>query len=149
MTDTPQDRARDHASTGAEADAVSGAGSTDARVRKFRQAAFWYLHVGLLYEAAVVAMWRNGLVNPIRGPIALWLLLGAAIVALVFWGLWFRRSVWLARGIWALHALRLPSMIEGAFLPGADAALPPGFYLTALVVIVINLWMLARAGWDL
>jgi hypothetical protein len=23
------------------------------------------------------------------------------------------------------------------------------FYLTALVVVVINLWMLARAGWDL
>ena len=123
--------------------------SGDARTRKFRQAAFWYLHVGLLYEGAVVAMWRNGLVNPIRGPIVLWLLLGAAIVALVFWGLWFRRSVWLARGIWALHALRLPSMIEGAFMPGPDAALPEAFYLTAIVVIVINLWMLARAGWDL
>jgi hypothetical protein len=40
-------------------------------------------------------------------------------------------------------------MIEGAFLPGVDASLPTGFYLTALVVIVINLWMLARAGWDL
>lgn len=135
--------------TGPAPDAGLAAGTAGPRARKFRQAAFCYLHVGLLYEAAVVAMWQNGLVNPIRGPIALWLLLGAAIVALVFWGLWFRRSAWLAKGVWALHALRLPSMIEGAFLSGADAALPPGFYLTALVVIVVNLWMLARAGWDL
>ena len=150
MTDSSQSLpGEDGPATRQEQGQASGALSGDARARKFRQAAFWYLHVGLLYEAAVVAMWRNGLVNPIRGPIVLWLLLGAAIVALVFWGLWFRRSVWLARGIWALHALRLPSMIEGAFLPGPDAALPPGFYLTAIVVIVINLWMLARAGWDL
>lgn len=150
MTDSTQGLARENAqATGQEQRQGPGGGQGDARARKFRQAAFWYLHVGLLYEAAVVAMWRNGLVNPIRGPIVLWLLLGGAIVALVFWGLWFRRSTWLARGIWALHALRLPSMIEGAFLPAADAALPTGFYLTALVVIVINLWMLARAGWDL
>ena len=150
MTDSRQDLAPGNArAAGQEQRQTSGAGHGDARARKFRQAAFWYLHVGLLYEAAVYAMWQNGLVNPMRGPILLWLLLGAAIVALVFWGLWFRQSVWLARCIWALHALRLPGMIEGAFLSGADAALPPGFYLTALVVIVINLWMLARAGWDL
>ncbi|MDE0074527.1 MAG: hypothetical protein F4020_04025 [Gammaproteobacteria bacterium] len=148
MTDSSQDLAQGRAA-GQEQSQGPDARSGDARTRKFRQAAFWYLHVGLLYEGAVVAMWRNGLVNPIRGPIVLWLLLGAAIVALVFWGLWFRRSVWLARGIWALHALRLPSMIEGAFMPGPDAALPEAFYLTAIVVIVINLWMLARAGWDL
>ena len=148
MTDSSRDLAHGRAA-GQEQSQGPDARSGDARARKFRQAAFWYLHVGLLYEGAVVAMWRNGLVNPIRGPIVLWLLLGAAIVALVFWGLWFRRSVWLARGIWALHALRLPSMIEGAFMPGSDAALPEAFYLTAIVVIVINLWMLARAGWDL
>lgn len=148
MTDSSRDLAQGRAA-GQEQSQGPDARSGDARARKFRQAAFWYLHVGLLYEGAVVAMWRNGLVNPIRGPIVLWLLLGAAIVTLVFWGLWFRRSVWLARGIWALHALRLPSMIEGAFMPGPDAALPEAFYLTAIVVIVINLWMLARAGWDL
>ncbi len=150
MTGSSQDFAGEDASVaGVKKPPGSAPRPTDARARKFRQAAFWYLHVGLLYEAAVFAMWENGLVNPIRGPIMLWLLLGAAIVALVFWGLWFRRSAWLARGIWALHALRLPSMIEGAFLSGPDATLPPGFYLTALVVIVINLWLLARAGWDL
>jgi hypothetical protein len=26
---------------------------------------------------------------------------------------------------------------------------PSAFYVTALVVVVVNLWMLARAGWDL
>ena len=132
----------------ARGSADAGPGTT-ARTQKFRQAAFYYLHVGLLYEFTVVAMWRNDLVNPARGPVVLWLALGVAIVALVFWGLWFRESVWMARIIWALHSLRLPAMIEGAFFPEAGAALPSGFYLTALVVNVGNLWMLARAGWDL
>jgi len=44
---------------------------------------------------------------------------------------------------------RLPWLIGGAFFPLADARLPPSFYLVALVVVMVNLWMLARAGWDL
>ena len=42
----------------------------------------------------------------------------------------------------------LPALISAAFLrePGV---LPPAFYLTSLVVVLINLWMLARAAWDL
>jgi len=63
--------------------------------------------------------------------------------------LWFRRSVWLARVVWALGTLRLPALIRGAFLPAEDAALAPSFYLAALLVVTVNLWMLARAGWDL
>lgn len=120
-----------------------------ARARKFRQAAFTYLHVGLLYEAAVIALWREGLAPATRGPIPLWLVLGAAIVGLVFWCLWSWQNRWVARGVWALHALRLPALLSGAFLPAADPTLPPSFYMTALVVVVVNLWMLARAGWDL
>ena len=126
--------------------------TTDAGQRsdKFRQAAFVYLHVGLLYEAAVWSMWGSGLLPGGRGPVGIWLLVGAAIVAVVFWGLWFWQNAWFARAIWALHALRLPALLEGAFLGegGADG-LPPGFYLTALVVVVVNLGFLARAGWDL
>ena len=123
--------------------------AVEATARKFRQAAFWYLHVGLLYEAAVFALYRSGDL-PARGPVAVWLLLGALVVALVFWGLWSWQNRWVARGVWALHALRLPWLIEGAFLaaPG-DGPLSPGFYTAALVVVLINLWMLARAGWDL
>ena len=80
MTESSQGLAReDGPAAGQEQRQAPGRWNGDARARKFRQAAFWYLHVGLLYEAAVVAMWRNGLVNPIRGPIVLWLLLGAAI----------------------------------------------------------------------
>ena len=121
----------------------------DPRTRKFRQAAFVYLHVGLLYEFAVLVLWRAGLLPADRGPVWLWLAIGAAIVALVVWGLWRWQNVWFARVVWALHALRLPALIQGAFFPDAAAAIPPAFYLTALAVILANLWMLARAGWDL
>lgn len=117
--------------------------------RKFRQAAFAYLHVGLLYEAAALAMWRAGALPVDRGPPVLWLVLGAAITGLVFWGLWSWQNRWFARAIWAIHGLRLPAMIAGAFFPAQGATLSPPFYLTALVVVIVNLWMLARAGWDL
>lgn len=122
---------------------------TDARRAKFRQAAFVYLHVAVLYEAAVWAVHGAGRLPAGRGPVAVWLVIGALIAGAIFWGLWFRRSVWLARIVWALVALRLPALIGGAFLPAEDASLPPSFYLAALVVVTVNLWMLARAGWDL
>lgn len=120
------------------------------RDRKFRQAAFVYLHVGLLYEYSVYAFWKAGLLAGVPGHPAIWLAAGAAVVGVVFWGLWFRRSTWFARIIWAIHGLRLPALIEGAFLraPG-EGIVPPNFYLVAIVVVLINLWMLARAGWDL
>ncbi len=119
------------------------------RDQKLRQAAFVYLHVGILYEAAVYVAWRNGIAPVTRGPIWLWLLAGAAITALVVWALWFRRSVWVARIVWAIHALRVPALIDGAFFTEAGQRLSPSFYLVALIVVLINLAMLARAGWDL
>lgn len=119
------------------------------RARKYRQAAFVYLHVGILYLFAVVAMSRAGVLPGERGPVWVWLLVGVVIVALVFWGLWSWQNPWFARAVWAVHALRLPALIQGAWFPAADAALPPSFYLSAVVVVVANLAMLARAGWDL
>jgi hypothetical protein len=119
------------------------------RATKFRQAAFAYLHVAILYEAAVYAAWGRGLLPTRFGPPWLWLLLGAVVAGTVFVGLYRWQNVWFARVIWAIHALRLPALIDGAFFSGADARLSPAFYLTAVVVVVINLWMLARAGWDL
>ena len=74
-----------------------GYARVSTRDQKFRQAAVTYLHVGLLYEAAVWVAWRNGLLPTNRGPVAGWLLAGAAVVALVFWLLWSRRSAWTAR----------------------------------------------------
>jgi len=130
------------------ADAAPGASTLTPRDRKLRQAAFFYLHVGLLYEVSVLVMARQGLLPPERGPVAVWLALGALIVAAVFWGLWWKRSVWLARVLWAAQAFRLPALVGGAFFPEVGARIPSGFYLTALVVVVANLWMLARAGWD-
>lgn len=119
------------------------------RSARYRQAAFVYLHVGLLYEAAVWSMAGAGVLPAGRGPVWVWLAVGAAITAFVFWGLWSWQNRWFARAIWALHALRLPALIEGAFFPAADAALRPDFYLTALAVVVVNLAFLARAGWSL
>ena len=118
-----------------------------ARARKFRQAAFVYLHVALLYEAAVYALWRNNVFHEPRGPVELWLALGAGIAILVFWALWSWQNEWVARLVWALNALRLPTLISAAFLR-PHGGLPSSFYLVALAVIVFNLWMLARAGWD-
>lgn len=123
----------------------SGAGVA----RKLRQAAFVYLHVGLLYESAVYAMARRGVLAERLGPPALWLAGGAAIVGIVFWLLWSRKSVWTARVIWAMGLLRLPALIGGAFFPAPGARIPESFYQVALAVVLVNLWMLARAGWDL
>lgn len=119
------------------------------RSARYRQAAFVYLHVGLLYEAAVWSMAGTGALPADRGPVWVWLAVGAAITAFVFWGLWSWQNRWFARTIWALHALRLPALLEGAFFPAAESSLRPGFYLTALVVVIVNLGFLARAGWDL
>lgn len=130
--------------------AVLPAPATPAsRARKLRQAAFAYLHVGVLYESAVYAMHRQGLIPMERGPLWLWMALGVLIVAVIFWGLWFKELVWLARIVWALHAMRLPALITGAFFPVAGAAIPTSFYVVALAVVLVNLWMLARAGWDI
>lgn len=120
------------------------------RERKFRQAAFVYLHVAILYEAAAYAMWQNG-VLPTGGwgPPWIWLVFGAVVALAVFWGLLRWQNVWFARAIWALHSLRLPALISGAFLRGADGQIATSFYLTAIVVVVINLGFLARAAWDL
>ena len=121
------------------------------REAKFRQAAFVYLHVAILYEVAAIVMWRRGMLPATRmmGPAWPWLLIGGLVGLAVFVGLLRWRNAWFARAIWALHALRLPALVEGAFFRNEPLGLPPSFYLTAIVVVMINLWMLARAGWDL
>jgi hypothetical protein len=121
-----------------------------AREMKFRQAAFVYLHVSILYEAAAYEMWRAGLLPFSRlGSPVLWLVIGAVVALAVFLGLLYWRNVLFVRVIWALHALRLPPLIGGAFFATTGRPIQPAFYITAIVVVVINLWMLARAGWDL
>jgi hypothetical protein len=139
---------------GAAPATAAGPGSPDPaaerRALKFRQAAFVYLHVGILYEAAAYAMAENGVLpTGGMGPPWVWLVLGGAVALAVFWGLYRWQNVWFARAIWALHSLRLPALIAGAFLRGSDGQIATSFYLTAIVVVVINLGFLARAAWDL
>jgi len=119
------------------------------RSLKFRQAAFVYLHVAILYEVAAYAMWKNGLLPAQFGPPLLWLVAGSVVAGAIFAGLNWWQNVWLARVVWLLHGLRLPALVEGAFLRGGEGRIAPSFYLLAIVVVIINLWMLARAGWDL
>jgi hypothetical protein len=120
------------------------------RATKFRQAAFAYLLVAILYESAAWAMWRTGRLPYTRmGPPWLWLILGAVVAGLVFAGLLRWQNLTFARVIWAIHGLRLPSLVTGAFFAGTSPLLPPAFYMFGIVVVTINLWMLARAAWDL
>jgi hypothetical protein len=120
------------------------------RATKFRQAAFVYLHVAILYEAAAYAMWRANMLPSTRlGPAWLWLVLGGAVALAVFFLLLRWQNVTFARVIWALHALRLPALVKGAFITTVPSPMPRAFYITAIVVVTINLWMLARAAWDL
>jgi hypothetical protein len=128
---------------------TAGSADADTRARKFRQAAFVYLHVGILYEVIVFVLWRRDLLPSTRGPGVIWLFFGAAVTLVIFWGLWSWRNVWLARAVWALHALRLPALVGGAFFPLPDAVIPPALWAMAIPIVLINLWMLARAGWDL
>lgn len=121
----------------------------EMRERKFRQAAFVYLHVAILYEAAAYVMFKNGVLPYTFGSPIIWMVLGALVAGFIFYGLLRWQNVWFARVVWALHGLRIPALINGAFLAGAEARMAPSFYLTALVVVMINLAMLARAAWDL
>jgi ABC-type thiamin/hydroxymethylpyrimidine transport system permease subunit len=116
---------------------------------KFRQAAFVYLHVAILYEGAAYVMWRHGMLPTRFGPPVLWLVLAAGLAVFIVYGLLKWQKAWFARVVWGVHALRIPALINGAFFAGDEARVVPSFYLTALVLVTINLWMLARAGWDL
>ncbi len=119
------------------------------RSRKFRQAAFVYLHLGILYEAAAWVMLEHGMLPLGFGPPWLYLLLGAGVVALVFWGLYRLENVWVARAIWGIQALRFPALISRAFVEQADATMPTAFYVAAMIIVLTSMWALARAGWDL
>lgn len=120
------------------------------RRAKYRQAAFVYLHVALLYEATAYAMWRrNMLPTTTMGPGWLWLVLGAAIALAVFGALLRWPSPWLAGSVWFVHGLRLPSLIRNAFFLDTPSMFSPAFYVAAIVLVTLNCWMLARAAWDL
>lgn len=118
------------------------------RDQKFRQAAMYYLLVGVVYEAAVFIAWRQGFAPPGRGPVWLWLITGAIVLGLIVWGLWSWRNVWLPRVLWVLNAVRLPFLLGSAYVPAVERQFAPEYYQLQSVLVLINLWMLARAGWD-
>lgn len=119
-----------------------------ARARKFRQAAIAYLHYGVLYFFGARVLLERGLFPTTRGPEWVWFVLGVAILALVVWGLWWWQNAWFARGIWLLVALRLPTLMEGAFFGGATGGIPRSLYLAAALVVLAVMAALSRAAWD-
>jgi hypothetical protein len=120
------------------------------RATKFRQAAFVYLHVAILYESAAYAMWRaNMLPTAGFGPAWLWLVAGIIVAGLVFIGLLRWQNAIFARVVWAIHGARLPFLVKYAFITTVEGAMTRAFYITAIIAVTINLWMLARAAWDL
>lgn len=121
----------------------------DPRATKFRQAALFYALVGVLYEGAVFVAWRGGFAPTGRGPVWLWLGAGAVVLAVIVWGLWFWRNAWLARALWLLNAGRVIGVMAPAFVSEAEGGFAPAFYQLETVMLLINMWMLARAGWDL
>lgn len=128
--------------------------SSTPRELKYKQAAIVYLHVAILYESAVYVFKRQGILPEARGPAWLWLLLGAILAGMIVYALWRWQKRWLALTVWGLHSLRIPVLLEGAFFGKAHtfvdvSQIPASFYLTALVVVLINLGFLARAGFDL
>lgn len=118
------------------------------RARKFRVAAFVYLHVALLYEMAAYVMWRQDLLPRNWGPGWLWLVFGALAGGGVFLGLLRWQNQWFARVIWLVHGLRLPTLMHRAFITTDEGPIDPSFYVVAILVVMINLWVLARAAWD-
>ena len=118
------------------------------RAAKFRTAAYVYLHVTVLYEAAALVMVRAD-VLPVRfGSPQLWLVIGLAVGLGIFWGLLRWQNVWLARIVWLSNAYRTVPLIRSAFVPSETPVMEQSFYIAALIVVVINLWMLARAAGD-
>lgn len=117
---------------------------------KFRQAAFVYLHVALLREAAAYEMWRAGLLpySPLGSPTP-FLILGAVVAAIVFVALLRWHNVHFVRLLWLVHVVWLFPLIRYAFFAGADRPIPRSFYLTAIAAVSLAMWALARAGWDL
>lgn len=118
-----------------------------ARRLKFRQAAIVYLHYAVVYWFSAWALYQRDLFPATRGPAWVWFLVGAVVAAAVIWALWWWQNPWFARVLWVFVASRLPTLIKGAFL-GGGLDIAPGFYLAAGLVVLVVLWALARAGWD-
>lgn len=107
-----------------------------------------YLHYGFLYLAGAWVLYGEGFFPATRGPAWVWFAAGAAIGAVVVGGLWWWQSPWFARAVWLLVALRLPTLIEGAFGSGGIEGVPQLAYVAAGLAVLVNLWALARAAWD-
>lgn len=129
-----------------------------ARTLKYRQAAAYYLWLAALYDGAVWQLQQHGVLGRATpgGPTWLYLVAGAIIAAVVFYFLWFRENRWVARVVAIASTVRLVAILDEAFLKlhpspvdGSPYAISRAFWIAAFVIVAINVWLMARAGWDL
>ena len=78
-----------------------------------------------------------------------WLVVGALLGGGLAWALYRWHKPWLPWILWITSAFRLQPLIRHAFVEEVTGQLTRGFYVAAIIVILINMWMLARAAWDL
>jgi hypothetical protein len=129
-----------------------------ASTRKYRQAAAYYVLLAALYDGAVWQLQQHGLLGRATpgGPTWVYLVAGALIAAAVFYFLWFRENRWVARVVAVAGTVRLVALMDDAFLKVQTApvdasayVISRAFYIAAFVIVAINVWLMARAGWDL
>lgn len=109
----------------------------------------FYLLVGLIYEASVFVAWREGFAPTHRGPPWLFLfVLAPLVLGFIVWGLWSWRNRWLARVLFVFNGVRVIFVFGPGFVPALERNLSPAFYQLETVLLLANMWMLARAGWD-
>ena len=121
------------------------------RALKYRQAAFVYLHRSVLWEAGSYVMWKQGLLPNTRfgGSPGTWLIIAPFVFGGVFYALLRWQNPWVFGALWIMEAGLLPTLIHFGYVSTDTGIMSHGFWITGMTSILIVLWMLARAGWDL
>ncbi len=132
-----------------------------AQQRKFKQAAIAYLIYGVLYEGfAVLRIWQNGLPPVVSyTTMVSYLVIGALIMVLfpylVYRG--YRRFTQLVSLLVGLRAIALLGVLGGFRLPFLydrepfflKQMSPDAVYAAALLVTLVTMVCLIRAGWQI
>lgn len=128
---------------------------------KFTQAAVVYLIYGILYEGfAVLRVWESGLPPGVSiSTTATYLIIGALIMLLFPYLInrGYRRFTQLVAFLVGLRAIALIGVLGGFRLPFfydrepffLRQMSPDWVYVAALVITLVTLFLLVRAGWDL
>lgn len=127
---------------------------------KFAQAAVVYLIYGILYEGfALLRVWESGLPPGVSiSTTATYLIIGALIMVLFPYFIYrrYRRFTQLVAFLVGLRAVALIGILGGFRLPFyydrepffLRQMSPDAVYAVALIITLVTLFFLIRAGWD-